>query len=161
MVFVYQIRNTISGKCYIGKTNEPDLRWSRHKYLVSSGSKQAIHEAMRKHGVDSFVFEVIASYPTHDEAFEAEKQLIVERKTICPQGYNMNEGGKGGTNPIPEVCAKITSALKGVKHPDERRQRESVKRSGSGNPMFGRRHKPETIEKMKAAWERRKNGSAT
>ena len=59
--FLYQW-NKIDNKCYIGQSNNPTHRWTEHKYHVNNNDdigKSAIHDAMRKYGIENFEFEVI------------------------------------------------------------------------------------------------------
>lgn len=55
----------------------------------------AFHCAIRKHGLENFVFEHIASAMTHEALQESEKTIIKQLKTLSPNGYNISEGGDG------------------------------------------------------------------
>lgn len=57
-----------------------------------------------------------------------------------------------------ETKKKVSKAKKGVRKTDEVRKKESESRKGSGNPMFGRKHSPETKEKIRLAALQRKLG---
>lgn len=64
MGFIYKITNQINGKSYIGLTTKerPSDRYSQHKYLVrhpeqeKKNNNSAIHDAMRKYGIENFDF---------------------------------------------------------------------------------------------------------
>ena len=62
-MFIYQIKNKINGKSYIGQTiKNPQERWKKH---ISISKKEEhkdtsyIHKAIRKDGIENFEFEVI------------------------------------------------------------------------------------------------------
>ena len=65
MAYIYKITNILNNKIYIGQTiRQPSLRWNEHKSeSLCSTSKHGrlyhLHCAIRKYGVDSFIFEVI------------------------------------------------------------------------------------------------------
>jgi len=146
---VYVITNRVNGKRYVGKTIHQTTRWATHvRAAFTSGSQYAIHRAIRKHGKENFDFQVVSEHATEEEAFIEETRLIRELNTT-KLGYNMNEGGKGGISPTEEVRQKIVLKATGRKQSAEQRQQESERTTGSGNPMYGRKQKPETLEKMR------------
>ena len=79
MGIIYKIKNKINNKIYIGKSifNTTEKRWKEHirdSYDISSpGYKYTIHKAIRKYGIENFIFEVIESNLTQEEADEKEK----------------------------------------------------------------------------------------
>jgi len=81
---------------YVGKANEPQDRWWEHKNHARNGSMYAVHCAIRKHGPDSFLFYIVNSYGTEQEAYDAEVEYIKKYKTTVDEwGYNMTKGGEG------------------------------------------------------------------
>ena len=71
MFYLYGIYNTLSGKLYIGATENPSKRWKRHQSTAASNNKKrmyAVHFALLKYGVDSFTFKTIDSFGTWKEA---------------------------------------------------------------------------------------------
>lgn len=90
---IYKITNGINNKCYIGQSNNPMQRWVAHKSLAKSNDdvgKSAIHDAMRKDGVNNFEFSVIGWYEDYNEK---EKYYIQQYNSLAPNGYNIMEGG--------------------------------------------------------------------
>jgi len=61
--FIYKIVNLKNNKVYIGSTikQQPMRRWNEHKSLAKSGKGYRLHQSIRKHGIDSFTFEIIYS----------------------------------------------------------------------------------------------------
>ena len=96
---IYKIVNKINNKLYIGFTGKnPNKRLIEHKSAVNTGSDYALHEAMRKYGLDNFEFEVI--YQSLDKNFTLnvmEPHFIEKYNSFINQnGYNMTYGGQGG-----------------------------------------------------------------
>lgn len=89
---IYKITNLINNKVYIGQTIHPERRWTEHKQKAKHGQdKFPIHLTINKYGEENFTFEIIEW--TEDFNNE-EKRLIKELNTICPNGYNIGEGGE-------------------------------------------------------------------
>jgi group I intron endonuclease len=141
MGFVYLIRNTVNGKCYVGQTmkNKVQKRW--HSYTSPKGGHGVIGRAIKKHGKDKFEFSVICELP-NEELNDREVREIAERGTLVPNGYNLQAGGdngpqheetkrkislantgKPGKIPGPETRAKISAASKGRKRTEEQKQK--------------------------------------
>lgn len=74
-------------------------RWSYHLSEVRSGSCTYFHNAIRKHGIDTWVHEVLDVLTTREGAKHAEKLWIAHRKTFAydldNHGYNETRGGDG------------------------------------------------------------------
>lgn len=91
MGWIYQARNKVNGKCYVGQTRQKTYkdRWRQHKY-----SKCGVFSlAIRKHGWNAFEFSVLVEVP-NDQLNENEIREIAERNTMVPYGYNVEPGGK-------------------------------------------------------------------
>lgn len=96
---LYRITNKIDGKKYIGITTrqDPRRRWSEHKCTAQRGRGRTVvlMNAIRKHGVDNFEFEVIETFEniSLEELLEKESAMIIKENTICPNGYNLKLEG--------------------------------------------------------------------
>lgn len=68
-----------------------------HQKAAIKGCKGALYRAMRKHGIQNFVFEVIYTHTskTHTKNI-MEPKLIKEHNSLVPNGYNIAHGGSGG-----------------------------------------------------------------
>src|ERR1700733_7991093 len=96
MHYLYKITNIANQKIYIGQTIAKDKRWKSHKYLAKYPEKsgQYIHRTMAKYGIESFVYEIIASCKTQEDANAAEALLIIQYDSRNPKiGYNIKPGG--------------------------------------------------------------------
>ena len=100
--FIYQYRNKINNKKYIGQTNNFQRRLNEHKSCSfnpkSVNYNDKIHQAIRKYGLDNFeieVLEVINNVDDYELVNAREVYWIKEKQSlITQQGYNILEGGK-------------------------------------------------------------------
>lgn len=113
MWHVYQIKNLINGKSYVGLTKNLRLR----KWTHSRGDPKckAIGGAIKKYGWDKFQFIVLDVYDSVDTACFAERHYIQNLGTKVPTGYNIADGGEGavGAPHSEEARRKVSAALKG------------------------------------------------
>lgn len=115
-MIVYSIKSKLDFKIYVGKTDDGDKRWKQHKtnVLNNSNSCPVLYSAMRKYGIDNFIFEIIEK--------DIPKELInlYENFYIClnksykkAYGYNCTMGGDGCTH-NKESKLKISNSRKGI-----------------------------------------------
>lgn len=135
---IYQIRNKVNGKVYIGSSVRVEQRISTHKrhLLLNKHSNQKLQLAYNKYGVDNFEYSVL-------EYLSKELLLVVEQNyidsiniednyNICPvagntTGYKWTEETRDKISKIiPERSIKISQALKGRKHSDEHKAKVSA-----------------------------------
>ena len=110
-MIIYKIQNKINKKIYIGQTvGTLQHRISQHK--SNSKKKSVINMAIRKYGWDNFVAEVIDSAKSIEELNQKEIYWIEYYKSISPNGYNLELGGKNALHE-EETRNKISKANKG------------------------------------------------
>lgn len=104
-MIIYQITNKITEDFYIGKTKNPQERFYRHKYnAINTKSQTHLHRAMRKYGVDNFIFSVLEEVKSIEGLNDREIYWIHNLK---PK-YNMTKGGDGGdTSSSPNYKSAI------------------------------------------------------
>lgn len=83
---VYKVTNKENGKYYIGKHQTEDLD---DGYM---GSGNLIRRAIREHGRENFVKEILHVFETEEEMDAKEAELVV----VSEETYNLCAGGKGG-----------------------------------------------------------------
>lgn len=126
-MFIYKIKNIITGKEYVGKTTKPlEHRFKVHHDSSKYGSDTYLHKSIRKYGIDNFAIELIEE--VCGDIDEKEKYWIAEFDTLSPNGYNMTIGGEGGDT------SKSPNFIMAMKNRDI---------SGTNNPMFGKSRKGE------------------
>jgi group I intron endonuclease len=150
---IYKITNTVNSKAYVGYSSNVSKRWEDHKN--GYGSK-LLYDAIQKHGLDNFTFEVIAK-----DTVDNEDKYIQEHNTMAPNGYNLVEGGglpptKQGWTPSAETLAKRSASLKGIERTDEWRTNLSKSKSGTNNPRYGIKEDPELTKRRSLAVQRAK-----
>ena len=114
---VYQARNKIDGKLYVGKTvSDLKTRKSAHLSVARSGKGRLFQNALRKYGAENFEWSVLFSSENKSELCVMEKEFVHLLGSKAPGGYNLSDGGEsgfaGGTH-SPETKAKIAAAGKG------------------------------------------------
>lgn len=84
---IYKITNTVTGKIYIGahRTNNPQDRYM--------GSGVALRNSIKKYGRQFFKKEILASFNTPEEMYEAEAVIVNEDFVTRKDTYNVIVGG--------------------------------------------------------------------
>lgn len=147
---VYAITHIDSLKMYIGKgvcrANGTCYQWGVHLQPSADG---LLARAIKKHGVDRFVFGWLEIDRSESAAFALERKHIVLWKTTDREfGYNLSFGGEGpvvGTRHRAEVIEairqKAIGRYKGRKASPETKAKMSAVR-------MGKKRSPESIEKQ-------------
>jgi group I intron endonuclease len=178
-MIIYKATCLITNKIYIGKTvSTLERRKCEHLSGVKLHSyNSAFHSAIRKYGVENFVWEVIDQCLFSESLIELEKYYIKKFNCISPRGMNLTVGGDGtcGRKCLEGTKIKIGNANRGTVRSEETKIKMSVsrkgKRCGEENPMFGKlgkesaffgkHHSDETkkilSEKRKKRFENKKN----
>lgn len=151
MNYIYKITNQINGKLYIGLTTKdrPTDRYSQHRYLARHPEQEskmnqnsALHNAMRKYGIDNFTFEVIEEVPDDIDLNDREKYWInfyhtYVKDPLC-NGYNLTEGGEG---------------TPGFSRPQSIEEREKRKQSNKQFYIDNPEAREQLSERTKKLWE--------
>lgn len=126
---VYKITNKITGKVYIGITNQgAGARYRHHWYEARIGELAPIHRSMAKYGEENFTLEIIDFADTYEELKEKEKYWIKQYDSVNrDKGYNLTEGGDGtfGRMHSEETKNKIRQKAIGRKASEETKKKMS------------------------------------
>lgn len=70
MKYIYQIKNTLNNKVYIGQTNNIKRRWDQHKSDLKRGvhDNPYLQKLYNKYGLDIFEFGIL-----HEEDCDQER----------------------------------------------------------------------------------------
>jgi len=127
---IYQIRNKLNRKCYIGSSTNIQCRRRRHLSRLRRGVHCNVHlqRAFDKYGEDTFAFEILEQVATMN-LVECEQHYL---DTLQPE-YNM----------LPAAGSPL-----GYHHSLETRRKMSESRKGKGNPNYGKPLSPEHRRKL-------------
>lgn len=125
---LYIITNTINNKSYVGYTAHFEKRIKCHKNC-SDNNCPVFYKAIRKYGWDKFTIKILLE--SEDDILYLEPKYIKEYNTRVPFGYNVHSGGARGD------ADAISKKLSG--------------KTGKQHHMYGKKHSPETIAKMKSS----------
>lgn len=98
-MLIYRIYNKVNKKSYIGQTiKNPKERWQEHLQHVNgthiNDQSKVLYKAMRKYGIDNFVFEVLQdNIDTYEQLDKAEIYWIDYYDSFL-HGYNATRGGQ-------------------------------------------------------------------
>lgn len=122
-----------NGKVYIGQTfRNVEARWSNGNGYYS---QELMNKAINKYGWDNIKHEILYENLTKEEADCKEKELIKYYNSSNREyGYNIALGGNSSDSISESTRKKMREH-----HADI---------SGENNPMYNKRHKPETIKRM-------------
>lgn len=151
--YIYLYVNQLTKIAYIGKTSNINLRDYLHRYAANVRRIDTyFYNAVRKYGLDAFKRVLITTSPSDEEAYEMETRIISEFRRFGFKLYNLTDGGDGLLNPSEETKQKIRDGQKN-RRPLTIEDRIAISKrvSGSGNPMFGRKHSADSISKNAAS----------
>ena len=94
MGYIYKIENTVNKKIYIGQTiHTVEIRKKEHIEAAKYGSSSVIYRAMRKYGIENFIFTEIEYC---DDSLLDEREIYwIAHYDSYNNGYNSTTGGKG------------------------------------------------------------------
>jgi len=155
--------NQESGRVYVGQSVNMRKRWNEHKAAARRGTKNKLYDAMRKHGVESFVFVVLEECGY--EQFDAREAHWMEVHKAREHGYNIMPAGQLGRVMDTAAREAISAKLRGRKLPLEQIEKiraaqsgcthsEEVKQKIAG-AIRGRRPSDESRARMSASQKER------
>lgn len=78
-------------------TNNFEQRLASHKSAAKTrNTSNPFHNAIRKYGIGSFVWEIIGEFLDRDSCCSAEIEVISNAKLVGEGTYNLHPGGDGG-----------------------------------------------------------------
>lgn len=158
MYKIYKYTNKINNKIYIGQTCK-SLEERAQKGRNYKGSRH-FYNAIQKYGWDNFTVEILEDNLTCEEANEREVFYIaLYNSTDIRIGYNLREGGlnsavseetrkKISQNAIERYKDKTKNPMYGKKHSQETLNKMSQCKIGEKNPMYGKKLSEESRRKI-------------
>jgi len=149
---IYQIRNTINGHCYIGRSLNLQRRWRRHLVLLQARNHHSryLQRAFDRYGREVFVFEILEELTTRDECILSE-QFYLDHED---PNYNMSSLARGGIasgTMAAEVRNAISIRMKALWLDLDFRQRHSMPKPKVRIALKGRHLTDECRRKISEA----------
>lgn len=98
---VYQIRNKVNNKIYVGSSNDLVAIWNRNEFQLKGGlhTNKELQKDWGEFGEENFVYEILAELKQSDEeprdykkeAEELELLYIEELQPFGDKGYNIKK----------------------------------------------------------------------
>lgn len=142
MFYLYEIRNILNDKRYIGRTGNVNKRWYRHKNELRKGNHHSLYlqRSWDKYGEDNFEFNILDTRETLNEIIELESSHI---GTLNESLLNVSNNSTGGDliSNHPErdkIVEKMTNSLneRYSNMSDEDKLKRSNKLKGENNPNY-------------------------
>lgn len=127
---IYQIKNSVNGKVYVGSAIDIYARWKKHRTELRTGKHHCskLMRAWQKYGEQSFEFGVLELVPPERSALLGREQYWIDVTGAF---------GVAGYNELPKAGS----------HLGAKRSAESIERLRQA--MVGRTFSAETLEKMR------------
>ena len=139
---VYKSTNTKNGKFYIGCHKTTDLN---DGYM---GSGKYLKAAIKKHGLENFVKEILHVYDTAEEMFTKEKELVY----VSEETYNLNQGGYGGWDFVNK------SGIRGPSSESQKRAAVTLKHRRQNDIPLDEKMKASALSNLRKAHEKGSSG---
>ena len=145
--YIYEIKNTDNGHCYIGSTVNPKSRWTAHRTNLRGGRHHSfvLQRAWNKYGESKFQFNIL---------LRCDKSNMIEYEKICMslQSYNvlrtpLESPIRSNWKRTPEICKRISDGVKKAMAKPEARDRVSMQWLGV------KRSKTSVDKSAKAKWK--------
>jgi len=152
MTGIYMIRNTMSGRQYVGSALNIHQRWHSHRSLLSKGKHHSVtlQRSWIKHSPEAFLFEILEQVEDANQLVPREQFWIDKLNSACPRtGFNISPtaGSPLGVKHSFETRAKMSAIRKGVKFgPQSDAHKAALRKS-----RLGTKHSLATRCKMSAA----------
>lgn len=150
---IYQIKNLINGKVYVGSSVNIEYRFRCHKCRLNKNNHHSIYlqRTWNKYGEENFEFKIIELVDDENLLIEREQFWIDELSAVNPEGYNANPfagrtGGIKGRKLSEEHKRKIGESGKGREVSQETRDKI---REGHLGKKLSEEHKEKMSKRKK------------
>lgn len=134
---IYQIRNVVNGKIYIGSAVDSKIRFEKHRRQLRKNKHHCAHlqASWNKHGEDCFKFEILEQI--EGDLLEAEQRWI-------DQHY--------GNGKCYNTAKFAGAPMRGRTHTEEAKQRmQEAQPKGEAHYLYGQNRTDEVKAKLSAA----------
>lgn len=145
---VYMYTCKANGKSYIGQTWDIAERQRSHRR--AGGGSRLFHRAVRLHSYEAFEFCLLHEGVADQAHLDILEWLeIRQRETMAPRGYNLMDGGIGGSHSEESRKALSVATSRRFSDPEQRSAMAERIRRFHADPVRGAEHKA----KIRRAWE--------
>ena len=140
---IYQIRNVVNGKIYIGSAVDSRVRFEKHRRHLRKGSHHCAHlqASWNKHGEDVFKFEILEV--VYGDLLKAEQRWI-------DQYY--------GNGKCYNTARYADAPMRGRKHTEEAKKRmQEAQPKGASHYLYGKERTDEVKAKLSVALKGKEN----
>lgn len=151
MIGIYKITNP-KGKIYIGQSVNIKKRFKQ--YMALSCEKQIhLYNSFVKYGFESHLLEIIevcdiSELNTRERYWQDYYFVIGKLGLNCKLTHTNDKSGVYSELTKKNISEAIRKANKLNPITDEQRRKISIRVAGKGNPMYGKTHTKETMEKI-------------
>ncbi len=145
---VYQIRNIINNKRYIGSAFDIKGRWRIHKRHLRKGMhcNDYLQRAWNKYGEDSFLFEILERVSNGILSKREFRDPLLAREQHYKDLYKSYDRKYGY-----DICKTAGSALGVIRTEEYKKKLSETKKRLNVRPMLGKKHSEESKRKMSIA----------
>jgi len=123
MFTIYQVTNTINGKCYVGYNSHFNerKRFNEHSQSAKRGSVLPLHAAIRKYGKKNFSLSILETGENEEYGLKVAEPMYIA--WLKPE-YNICSGGEGTPGRVwsEESRRKSSAKQKGRKLTEEHKE---------------------------------------
>jgi len=146
---IYQIRNTLNGKIYIGSSNNKHIRWGSHKSQLKRNCHHSkyLQNAWNKYGKKYFVFEMLEILEDEEDLHSVEQAYLDNLQPEYNVGKCVRSAMIGRTH-TEEAREKLRLANLGHVVTEETRKKIGDANRGERNGMWGKKMSDEAKKKI-------------
>lgn len=130
LISIYQIRNLVNGKLYIGSSLWTQKRFPKHKNDLIKGKHSNLHlqASWNKYGQAAFAFEILETLPssTLEIPLRNKEQEYINKLNTLNLGYNMalsTLAPMTGRKPSARAITILRERMKTFRHTEESKEK--------------------------------------
>lgn len=140
-----------NGKRYLGISTNPRKRLRLHKKYALSGSKFAVHKAIRRFGFEAVRQQILVVGPREFILDMEAKAIAAFQTRKAAYGYNMSAGGQANPMDNPLSRQKMARSLTGRKDSDDVKARKRASWTPERRAAMSKAHKGKTLSAVHRA----------
>lgn len=133
---IYEIKNLIDNKRYIGQSVNIYKRWKSHRCELNNNDHKNsyLQNAWNKYGEKNFKFSILNTCNQEDLDSKEIYYITLHNTTNEDLGYNLTSGG----NSQKIISGRSIQKMIDIRWTDQKRKENADRIIGANNPMFGK-----------------------